>query len=441
MKLKTPSAAFISTKAHLPRRSFLKAAGATLALPWLDAMLPAFATRAQVAAATEAPMRFVAMQYHLGFHAPNLFPEQVGRDYQPTPYLEPLQPYRDDFTLISGLSHAEQNGANGHSSEVTWLTAARRPQLPGFRNSVSIDEVIREQLNPDTRFPSLTLNVSGRNSLSYTANGVNVPAIDSPAQLFEKLFIDGTPEEVEAQMTELERGRSVLDAVAERGRRLQRRLGARDREKFDQYLTSVREMEVQLLQNESWVKRPKPGVDREPPTDVEDRHDILARTKLMHDMIVLALQTDSTRIITYSAGGGNFIPVIEDVNTDWHDLSHHGQDDMKIDELAIIEQAEFNELARLFKLLKDAGDATGPLMDRTQLLIGSNLGNASAHTWWDLPIMVAGGGLRHGQHLAVGGQAHDNGRLSNLFVQLAQRMGVEIEQFGSSDKSAVPGLG
>lgn len=430
----------ISTKNHLARRTFLRGVGATVALPWLDAMLPAFATRAQTAEAIDAPKRLIAMNYGLGFHAQNLFPKTPGTDYEATPYLEALSEYRNDFTVIAGLSHAEQNGANGHSSEVSFLTSARRPQLPGFRNSISIDEAIREKLNPDTRFPSLVLNVSGSGSLSYTSNGVNIPAISSPSKLFEKLFVEGTPDEVTQQLRELERGRSILDAVGGRAKSLHNRLGVRDREKFDQYLTSVRELETQLQKNESWVQKPKPVVEIKKPTDVEDRNDILARTRLMHDMMVLALQSDSTRIISYSAGGGNFVPTIQKVKTDWHVLSHHGQDNIKIEELAIIEKAEFTELGRLFKLLKEAKDATGPMLDQTHLVIGSNLGNASSHSWRDLPILVAGGGFKHGQYLVAGGQAHENARLSNLFVQIAQRMGAEIKQFGTSDADSVMGL-
>lgn len=430
----------LSLKKHLSRRAMLRGSGALLALPWLEAMLPAFATRAQAAAAATPPRRLLAMNYGLGFHGPHLFPAEAGRDYQPTPYLELLQPHRADFTLFSGLSHEEQNGANGHTSELTWLTTAKHPGLPGFRNSISLDQALIEKLNPDTRFPALILNVGGSDSMSWSANGVNLPAENSPSKVFAQLFVNGSPAEVQAQLRELKRGRSILDTVQGEAKKLQRDLGRRDQEKFDQYLTSVRELETRIQANEAWAQRPKPSVEVKPPSDVQDRTDIIARTRLMHDLMVLALRTDSTRFITYKAGGMNAVPKIAGVKQDWHNLSHHGQDEMKIEELTLIEKAEFAELARLFSLLKGAPEAGRTLLDQTIVLAGSNLGNASSHSWRDLPVLVAGGGFRHGQHLVAGGKGHDNARFANLFVQIAQRLDVGLETFGSSTASSITGF-
>lgn len=429
-----------STKPQLSRRSFLKGTGAVLALPWLDAMVPAFATRAQAMEATAVPKRFLAMQYGLGFHAPFLFPDQPG-PLTSTPYLDRIKEHWDSVTLVGGLSHIEQNGMNGHSSGVTWLTAASFPQLPGFKNSISIDQQITQLLRPDTRFPFLPLASGGLGSISWTANGVMIPGVGEAPALFEMLFVDGTAEERKHQIDEIARGKSILDTVRDEAKDLHRSLGARDQEKFDQYLASVRDLEQRLQQNEAWADRPKPKVDYSKPQEPADRNDILAKTKLMHDLMALALQTDSTRIITYNAGGGNNVPTIPGVETGWHDLSHHGQDEMKIDELAIIERAEFDELNRFFTLLKQASDSNGPVLDNTYLLIGSNLGNASAHTWRDLPILIAGGDFKHGQYIQAGGAGNDNARFCNLFVQLAQRVGAPIEKFGTSDGTSVKGLG
>ena len=430
----------ISTQKHLSRRALLRGSGALLALPWLEAMVPAFATRARAAAATRPPRRFLAMNYGLGFHGPNLFPAESGPNYLLTPYLEKLREHRADFTLFSGLSHEEQNGANGHTSELTWLTTAKHPGLPGFRNSISLDQKLVEALNPDTRFPALILNVGGTDSMSWSANGVNLPAENSPSKVFAQLFVNGSPAEVQSQLRELKRGRSILDTIQGQAKKLQRDLGRRDQEKFDQYLTSVRELETRIQANEAWAQRPKPEVGLKPPSDVQDRTDIIARTRLMHDLMVLALQTDSTRFITYKAGGMNAVPKIEGVKQDWHNLSHHGQDEMKIEELTLIEKAEFAEMARLFTLLKSVQEGAGTLLDQTIVLAGSNLGNASSHSWRDVPVMVAGGGFRHGQHLVAGGKGHDNTRLANLFVQIAHRLEVGLDQFGSSTAPSVNGF-
>jgi Protein of unknown function (DUF1552) len=430
----------LSTKPRLDRRAFLRGTGALLALPWLDAMLPAFATRAQAAAATTPPRRFLAINYSLGIHAPYFFPKQAGRGYELPPYLEPLKAFRDDFTVLSGLSHIEQNGANGHTSEMTWLTTAKHPGLPGFKNSVSLDQFLVEKLAPDTRFPFLALNVGGSESLTWTANGVNIPAEFSPSKLFRQLFTTGTAAEVQEQVKEFKRGRSVLDTVNGEAKKLERDLGPRDREKLDQYLTSVRELETRLLASEKWAQRPKPAVNAKPPVDIQDRTDILARTRLMHDLMVLALQTDSTRFITYKAGGMNAVPKIEGVDQDWHNLSHHGQETAKIEELKLIELAEFRELSRFLGLLKGVKEGSRTLLDQTAVLAGSNLGNASSHSWRDLPMLLAGGGFKHGQHVVAGGTGNDNARLGNLFVQIAQRLGVETDRFGTSNAASVKGL-
>lgn len=427
----------IIQKKRVDRRAFLRGTGVALALPCLDAMVPALARAVDNPA---PPRRFMAFMYSMGFHGPNLFPRQAGRDYEATPYLEVLREHRNDFSVISGLSHAEQNGANGHTSSMTWLTSARHPGLPGFRNSVSLDQLLVEKLRPDTRFPYVALSVYSPESISWTATGVNLPAQTSPASVFRQMFVAGTPNEVRQQMRSLQRGRSILDTVSGQASRLARSLDGADREKLDQYLGSVRELENRLVASQAWANRPKPRVDVQPPTDVNDPQDVIARTRLMHDLMVLALQTDSTRFITYAAGGFGMAPRIAGVDTGWHDLSHHGQHEGKLEELKLIELAEFAEIARLLSKLKSVREPGGNLLDRTTLLIGSNLGNSSSHSWRDLPVVLAGGGFRHGQHLVAGGAGNDNARFANLFVQIARHLEADIDRFGSSTAASVRGL-
>jgi hypothetical protein len=324
---------------------------------------------------------------------------------------------------------------------MTWLTSAQRPGLAGFKNTISLDQLIASKIGAATRFPSLALSSRGGMSLSWTANGVNVPAQHSPSKIFQSLFLNGTPREVDAEMRDLERGKSILDAVMGDARKLENTLGQRDREKLDEYLTSVRELETRLRQNEDWARKPKPKVDYPQPKDVTDKSDILARQRLLYDMIALALETDSCRSITFDLGAMNAVPSnIPGVKTDWHNLSHHGKDAAKISELKIIEESEFivfNDFLTKLKGIKE-GPGTRTLLDNTAILFGSNLGNASSHNWHNLPIIVAGGGYKHGSYVA-----HDeknNTPLANLFVSLAQRMGVETDQFGSSTRAGVQGL-
>lgn len=428
------NAPYVATGRALDRRHFLKGTGsALLSLPILEAMSPAF-VRGRPAT---PPKRIVAMCATLGFHGPQLFPATPGRNYELTPYLSRIKDHRDDFTLFSGLSHPEQQGNNGHASEMTWLTSARRPGLAGFKNSISLDQLIAEQIGTETRYPYLALSTSGR-SMSWTSNGVAIPGETSPTKLFRALFIEGTAAEIEQEMKEFKRGRSILDTVLGEAKKLEREVGPRDREKLDEYLTSVRSLENRLRESENWVRKPKPQVGVEPPKDIADKADAIGKQRLMNDMIVLALQTDSTRTITFQLSGMNSVPAIEGVSQDWHNLSHHGKDPEKIEELTLIEEAQFDVFNEFLGKMKSISENGNTLLDNTSVLYGSNLGNASSHDWRNLPVILAGGGYRHGTYIAQ--DETDNTPFANLFVSLAQNMGVEIDQFGSSTAAGITGL-
>jgi hypothetical protein len=423
----------------LCRRHFLRGTGAAaIALPLLEAMGQPLGRRVLGATADdESPKRFVAMCATLGFHVPFLFPDKEGSDFELTPYLSQLDSHRDQLTVFSGLSHPEQQGSSGHASEMTWLTSAQRPGLAGFRNTISLDQLIAHRIGIETRFPFLALSTSGR-SMSWTPGGVEIPGVSSPSKLFRALFIDGSQEEVASELRGLKRGRSILDTVGGRARELEQSVGHRDQQKIDEYLTAVRDLEQRLQQSEGWVHRDKPNVDADEPQDVVDKNDAIAKQRLLYDMIVLALQTDSTRTITYQLSGMNAVPLIPGVRSDWHGLSHHGKDPQKIEELKIIEEAEFVAFNEFLTKLRGVEENGRSLLDHTAVLFGSNLGNANAHDWHNLPILVAGGGYRHGKYVA-----HDrdnNTPLANLLVALAQRMGVETESFGSSTTESVRGL-
>jgi hypothetical protein len=432
----------IITRRPLTRRHFLRGAGAAaVSLPLLDAMLPSLGQRAlgmaTPDASAESPKRFVAMCATLGFHTPFLFPEKEGKDFELTPYLQKLADHRDSLSLFSGLSHPNQQGNNGHASELTWLTSAQRPGLAGFKNTISLDQLIAEKIGVETRYPYLALSTHG-GSLSWTSNGVEIPSESSPQRLFKQLFIDGTEEEVAAQMRGLKRGRSILDTVRGQARQLGGELGTADRQKLAEYLAAVRDLESRLQQSEGWTQKPKPKVDADLPTDIENTNDAIGRQRMMYDVIALALQTDSSRTVTFRLSGLNSVPVIDDVQNDWHNLSHHGKDEAKIKELKIIEEAQFIALNEFLTKLKRMDENGETLLDHTAVLFGSNLGNASSHSARNLPILLAGGGYRHGSYVAHDEQ--DNTPLSNLFVSLAQRMGVETREFGSSTAESIRGL-
>lgn len=402
---------------NLPRRTFLRASGAMMALPFLEAFDKGPA----------APRRILAICTNLGVLERNFFPEQAGRDYALTPYLEALKDHRDQFTVFSGTSHPDVTG--GHSAEVSYLSAAPQPGTASFRNSISLDQFAAERIGHLTRVAALPLVVSksGNQSLSFTSSGVMLPAERSPAQVFKALFVAGDAQEVERQVANLRVGRSILDAVADRAAALQKKLGNADRDRIEQYFTSVREVEKRLLISQEWERKPKPRIDVPPPKDGEY---LLEKLGAMYDLAHLALATDSTRLITLMIQLQFFSENIPGVSNETHNLSHHAGREDKLRELKNLELAEFRELNKLIANLHASKEGSGTLLDRTQVLYGSNLSNGNNHDNKNLPILLAGGGWKHGQHLAF--DKKNNYPLPNLFVSMLQRQGIETDKFASS---------
>jgi hypothetical protein len=410
----------------LSRRTFLRSSGVSLALPFLDAMWG----RRALAAEAVPPKRLVTICASLGIYGPDFFPAESGAAYTPTPYLKMIEAHRQDFTVFSNLSHPDQNGRDGHASELTWLTGARHPGLGGFRNTISLDQFIAEKIGFETRYPSLQFNTGGGGSQSYTRSGVMIPAESKPSKIFAKLFLDGSAAEIQQQMRKLHEGRSIMDTVGEEAKRLEKRFGSADRDKLDEYFTSVREMEQRLQKAEAWVQKPKPKVDAPPPKDLQDEKDLIGRMNLLFELVPLAFQTDSTRLITIMIQGRGDVPTIPGVKADHHNLSHHGQDPEKIAQLRLIETAQLAALGTLMTKLKAKQEGSKSLLESTAVLYGSNLGNANSHDWHNLPLLLAGGGFKHGKHHT--GDAKNNTPMGNLFVSLMQNMGIEADTFGSS---------
>jgi hypothetical protein len=419
----------LTMQRSLSRRALLKGAGITLALPWLDAMSAAFAPE------PKPPMRFIGILNYFSFHAPNLFPKEAGADYVATPYLQGLQRQRKDFTIISGLNHPEVR--DGHSSDKSFFTGAPHPGSPSFRNTVSLDQFAAERIGRDTRYASLNFSTSGAHSCSYTRSGVAIPPETSAARAFARLFIDGTPAEVAEEVARVQEGRSILDRVAGEAKRLQRDVGAGDRDKLDQYFTSVRELEQRMVRSEDFAKRPKPkpGVPaiRDPGPGEDTR-----RFGLMLEVARLAVQTDLTRIVTLYYVGTSKTPSRPGTSFAYHDLSHHGQDAGKLNQLTVLERDLLLEWGGFIQRMKDSRDGASRLLDNTMSVFGAGMGNASSHDSTNLPILVAGGRFKHGRHLA-----HDPKNpppLCNLWVQMLREMGMPVEKFGTSNKETLAGL-
>ncbi|MBL9199951.1 MAG: DUF1552 domain-containing protein [Opitutaceae bacterium] len=429
---------FVSTQRAVSRRQFLRGTGTVLALPLLDSMLPAFARAATAKAeATAKPRRMLAVCNNLGLLPDQFFPKETGRGYALSPYLQTLARHRDDFTVFSGVWNPDCDG--GHPADICFLTAAPHPGSGGFRNTISLDQFIAERIGHQTRFPSLTLGVNvqqGARSLSWTASGVMIPCEEKASDVFKRLFVQGTPDEVDAQVRKLAQGQSILDAVAGQAKDLQRSVGARDRDRLDQYFTSVRDLEQRMEMSKEWERRPKPKVSASVPLDPASPKEYMQKVKLMYDMARLAFETDSTRSIALMLDSVNSptLDLGEDhatkITDGYHNLSHHGRSDSKIAQLKAIDQWHMKLLGELFDGLKGTKEDGDTLFDRTMVLYGSNMGNANTHVTTNLPTLFAGGGFRHGQHLAF--DSIHNYPLPNLYVSMLQRMGIEADKFASS---------
>ncbi len=422
---------YVSKRRPLSRRMFLKGTGVALALPLLDSMTVPFA-RADAAPSAARPRRFLAINQNLGVLPDLFFPADAGRDYAPSPYLQLLQGHRNDFTVMSGVSHPGVDGS--HTSDICFLTAAPHPGSSSFRNTISLDQFIAERIGIQTRYPSLTLAVNTRSrSLSYSGTGVAIPPEDKASEVFKQLFLQGTPEQVEAQVRQLDTGRSILDAVAEHAKELQRKGSVRDRERLDQYFSSVRDLENRLTASRGWEQKPKPVVQEEAPVDPADPALYMEKVDIMYNLARLSFETDSTRAITLmlDSVSTRALTIPGTSFTDgYHNLSHHGRSEEKRAQLKVLDEAHMKLLAELFSSLKSVREGDETLLDRTMVYFGSNLGDANKHVTTNVPVIFAGGGFKHGQHLAF--DTEKNYPLANLFVSVLQRMEIPADKFASS---------
>ncbi len=415
----------------LSRRRFLRSAGATLTLPVLECLRPVFGRAAQA----QPPRRLLIISNNLGFLPKPFFPKTTGRDYELSPTLAPLAEVRNEFTLFSGLCHPDVNG--GHSAENCFLTAARGPTKSGFRNQISLDQYIAEKLGQQTRYPTLNLGVNidkANRSLSWTRDGVLLPAEDSAPALFRRMFVQGDPAAVKKQLQQLDERGSILDTLLDQTKRLSRDLGSTDRARLDQYLTSVREVEERLLTAREWELKPKPVATQPEPKDIQDKKLIFEKLDLMLSMAQLAFESDSTRIVTLMvdafATPAFHLPGADNTTEGYHGLSHHGQAEEKVRQLAEADLEQMRLFKKLIQTLASKREDDARLLDRTMVLFGSNMGDANTHDNTNLPILLAGGGFKHGLHLAF--KRDTNLPLSNLFLSLLHRLGVDSDQFGSS---------
>ncbi len=415
----------MATTPTFNRRHFLRASGISMTLPFLESLTG----RLSAKAAVSPPMRMVCIGNLLGFYPPAFFPTKTGADYELPESVEALKPHQKDFTLCSGLDHGLKGG---HFAMSSFLSGVRTSDAKGMpEGNITVDQRAAEMMGGATRFPSLTLGsesgIHGGCLMSWTRSGTRVPPISTPRELFQKLFINEDARSLAASMDRLAMKGSILDAVNGDARSLQRQLGQRDKEKLDEYFTSVRDVEKQIELRRQWASVPKPQPGMEEPKN----RDFVADLPVMYDLIVLALQTDSTRIATLEIGG-DFEASAFNIKSSYHALSHHGQREEAISALIKMERYQTEQFARFLAKLKSIQDDGGTLLDHSMVLFGSGMGNANAHTNSNLPLILAGGGFKHGEHKTFATKGPGRQVLCNLYLSMLQRFGLEVENFGTS---------
>ena len=415
------------------RRFILKSLGATLALPALPSLLASAVggnSSVQVArGAGTGARRFVAVGNLLGYQVKQLFPETTGTDYEQTTLLKPLWENRKHMTVYRGLDHGLKGGhfaVHSFLSGVLNSEAQNRPE-----GNVTIDQYIADEIGYQTRFPSLTVGseggIHGGCQIAWTKSGVRVPPITGPAELFDRLFVSDSPERQERRNQENRLQASILDTVLGEANRLSRRVNREDKDKLDEYFTSIRDVEKRLELRQRWASLPKP----KPPFDRPANKNKVEDLPMLYELIALALQTDSTRVATLEIGG-DFLPQNLGIDKSYHGLSHHGNDEAAIKHLITLETYQVEQFGKFLTRLSKMVDGERTLLDSTAVIFGSGIGDANTHKNSDLPIILAGGGYRHGEFRKLPSSGPNKIPLCNLFVDIAQRMGVEIESFGTS---------
>lgn len=412
----------------IDRRTFLRGVGgAVMALPHLNIMA------ATSSGAVAVPKRMVCVGTNFGFVPKYFFPSTVGREYAMPRLLKPLEHLRDQFTVFSNLDHGAE-GIGGHRGTHAFLSGVRSENAKCMPEAnVSVDQKAAEIVGSNTRYSSMqfTTGSIATNLLSWTKTGVALPPIQDLRALYGLLFQSSSKGAIRVLKKVRQENRSILDLVETDVKHLERRVGIEDQEKLDQYFTSVRSLERELTKSSEWLDRPKPKGSYSIPREANGLN-FKDRVPLYYDLMALALQTDSSRVISFEISDigrntGGF-----ELTRSYHQLTHHDQDQSAIDELLIVEDFHMRQFARFADKLAEIEEADGSsLLDHTMSLIGSGLGNASSHSNKDLPLLLAGGGFKHGQHMRFKKNTSRgiNTPASNLYVSMLQQFGSQTDKF------------
>ena len=410
----------------IDRRRFLQGAGLSLVLPFLESGT----SRAFAAVQSKRPRRILAIGNHLGFYPGAFFPKEAGMDYVSSPTLKNIEKHRKDFTVFSNL---DDGAHGGHSGVHAFLSGGiRKEESGGFpEKNISLDQVAAEHSGSTARFPSINAGLAEGTDMCWTRSGVRIPPVNNPARLFQALFVQSSAAARDVERQRLGHRGSILDALRESAKSLHGSLNHADRGKLDQYLTSVRDVEHRLQMSEAWLDKPKPKPGIDPIADEERMH--IEELPLFLDLLTLALQTDSTRVATFEIPMGFTTSDLDNVTSGYHGLSHHGKGENKLEQLKVVEDYIFTQVNRLFDGLQEAR-----IFNDTLVVMGSGMSDGSKHSNKDLPVLLAGGGLKHQGHVVCPADRHKRVPLSNLWLSALQWFGVERDRFGKSSGTFSP---
>lgn len=410
------------TDTSFSRRPFLKAAGVSIALPALESM-------AGTSAVAAAPMRMVCISSALGMNPEAFFPKSFDASYELSPTLKSLNPLRNDFTVISHIDHPNIYTKHGAMNSLLSGVDAKNAS-PG--ENVSIDQVAAAHVGYKTRFPSVHISLGGSQGASWTPSGIKVREESDPLDMFRKLFVTDPKAARLARKAELDQQASVLDLVRGQAKRLENSINASDKAKLDEYLTAIREAETTIQGMQRWQDIPKPEVEFDDTVNSHGSMDYGTLSPIMFDLLYLAIQADCSRVFTAGFGMHNHVIELDGVSTGYHGLTHHGRRPEKLKQLRIIDAFYIQQMSRFMAKLKNTKTNHGNLLDETMVFFGSGLGDASRHSNRDLPIVLAGGGFRHGSHINAMQKTGTQTPLNNLYTTMLQKFGVPIDRFNNA---------
>jgi len=418
----------IPRKTTISRRYLLRGLGAAaVSLPLLEIMTSTAYGQPSEKTSTKEKTKLAIISTDLGMRYEWFHPTKTGYDYEMPLMLSTLKKHRKDFTVFSNLDHSQ---TGGHSGMHSFLSGVKKSQCGDHKDGcISLDQRAAELCGYKTRYPNLVLWKKG---MSLTRTGVELPALNNLKLAFDALFTDTRHTKTESETKEEKQRSSILDSIKIQSKNLEKKLGKADKEKIDEYFTSIRELEHEISSSAQWEKIPKPKSpvsEKNYPAEVAQSKNVIPYCQRWYEILRLALLTDSTRVVQMSFAPGALLSGLNGVTYSYHGTTHHGRREDKLSQLKIIETFILKNFSDFLTKMKSTKTLDGSsLFDSTMILFGSGMGDGSTHSLRNLPLVLAGGGIKHGQHIDSQGKQP----LNNLYLSMLRKMGFDVDYFNTS---------